>query len=335
MSSTSIRLRRALGATAATAAVLLAATGCGGGGSAGTAASVGTGRTEVSVAAHTGAPFSETKLAVEQVDSIRNTLPKAIRDSGELRIGVGALPAGFPPLAFVGTDQKSLTGAEPDLGRLVAGVLGLKPVLSNATWENLFVGFDSGRTDVGFADTADTEKRKEKYDFATYRKDDIAFEAKKGGSWKVASGKDIAGRTIAVGSGTNQEKILVDWNDANIKAGLPAATIKYFQNQSDTYLALTSGRIDAYLGPNPSIAYHVATSGQTETIGKFSGAGPTLQGLIAATTKKNSGLVQAYQAAINAVIADGSYAKVLQRWNVSNEAVAKSEINPPGLPLTT
>ena len=130
-------------------------------------------------------------------------------------------------------------------------------------------------------------------------------------------------------------RLLVDWNEANVKAGLPAATIKYFQSQPDTYLAPSSGRIDAYLGPNPSIAYHVRTGGQTETIGKFSGAGPTLQGLIAATTKKDNGLVQACQAALNAVIADGSYAKVLDRWNVSTEAVEKSELNPPGLPLTS
>ncbi len=44
-------------------------------------------------------------------------MPKEILDSGELTIGEGALPAGFPPLAFVGNDQKTLTGAEPDLGR--------------------------------------------------------------------------------------------------------------------------------------------------------------------------------------------------------------------------
>jgi len=37
---------------------------------------------------------------------------------------------------------------------------------------------------------------------------------------------------------------------------------------------------------------------------------------------------------LNAAIADGSYAKVLDRWNVASEAVEKSEINPPGLPIT-
>ncbi len=280
------------------------------------------------------ASASQDRVVAVKNEAAAALLPAKVRERGTLIVGAG-FGSGNPPLGFIADDNKTPIGIEVDLAYLVAGALGLTPEIQVTSWENLFLGIDSGKYDAGFSNITVTEKRKQKYDFATYRKDDIAFEAKKGSAWKIESGKDVAGKTIAVSSGTNQEKILVDWNEANIKAGLPAATIKYFSNQTDTYLALTSGRIDAYLGPNPSIAYHVKTSGQTETIGKFSGAGPTLQGLIAATTKKDDGLVQAYQAAINAVIADGSYAKVLSRWNVSTEAVEKSEINPPGLPLTS
>jgi polar amino acid transport system substrate-binding protein len=276
----------------------------------------------------------QNRVTTTKNDDAAALLPPRIRERGTLLIGAG-FGSGNPPLGFLADDNKTPIGLEIDVAHLVAGALGLTPEIQVTSWENLFIGLDSAKYDAGFSNITVTEKRKQKYDFATYRKDDIAFEAKKGGSWTIAGGRDVAGKTIAVGSGTNQEKILVDWNDANIKAGLPAATIKYFNNQTDTYLALSSGRIDAYLGPNPSIAYHVRTSGQTETIGKFSGAGPSLQGLIAATTKKDSGLVRAYQAALNAVIADGTYAKVLERWNVATEAVARSEINPPGLPLTS
>jgi polar amino acid transport system substrate-binding protein len=276
----------------------------------------------------------QNRVTTTKNDAAAALVPAKIRERGTLIVGAG-FGSGNPPLGFIADDNKTPIGIEVDLAYLVAEALGLKPEIQVTSWENLFLGIDSSKYDAGFSNITVTEKRKQKYDFATYRKDDIAFEARKGATWRIDSGKDVAGKTIAVGSGTNQEKILVDWNEANVKAGLPAATIKYFSNQPDTYLALTSGRIDAYLGPNPSIAYHVKTSGQTETIGKFSGAGPTLQGLIAATTKKNDGLVQAYQAAINAVIADGTYAKVLARWNVTNEAVQKSEINPPGLPLTS
>jgi polar amino acid transport system substrate-binding protein len=274
----------------------------------------------------------QNRVTTTRNEAAAALLPAKVRERGTLVIG-GTV--GSAPLGFVASDNKTPIGIEIDIAYLVADALGLKPDYQVTSWENLFVGLDSAKYDVGFANITVTEKRKQKYDFATYRKDDISFEAKKGGSWKVAEGKDIAGKTIAVGSGTNQEKILVDWNEANIKAGLPAASIKYFQSAADTYLALSSGRIDAYFGPNPNIAYHVKVGGQTETIGKFSGAGAKLQGLIAATTKKDSGLVKAFQAALDAAIADGSYAKVLDRWNVSSEAVEKSEINPPGLPITS
>jgi polar amino acid transport system substrate-binding protein len=291
---------------------------------------------QATAASDTGVNTSaeQNRVTTTRNEAAAALLPAKVRDRGTLVVGAG-FGSGSVPLGFYADDNKTPIGLEVDIAYLVAQALGLQPDIEVTSWENLFVGLDSAKYDVGFSNITVTEKRKQKYDFATYRKDDIAFEAKKGGTWRVAGAKDIAGKTIAVGSGTNQEKILVDWNEANLKAGLPAATIKYFQKNTDTYLALSSGRIDGYLGPNPSIAYHVKTSGETETIGKFSGAGPTLQGLIAATTKKDSGLVKAYQAAIDGVIADGSYAKVLDRWNVANEAVGKSEINPPGLPLTS
>ncbi|GHA78888.1 ABC transporter substrate-binding protein [Streptomyces termitum] len=260
-------------------------------------------------------------------------LPEAVRKRGTLVIGVSA--GSSPPLGFYATDDKTLIGVETDLATLVADALGLKPDFQVVSWENLFVGLDSGKFDAAFSNVTVTEERKDKYDFATYRLDDLAFEAKKGADWKVRGPEDVSGKRIAVGSGTNQEKILVDWSKENEKAGREGVDIAYFQNSTDYYLALQSGRIDAYLGPNPSAAYHVASAGQTEVIGTFSGAGAGLQGKIAAATKKDSGLVKAYAAALDHVIGNGSYAKVLERWGLSTEAVEKSEINPPGLPRTT
>ena len=152
------------------------------------------------------------------VAEIRAKVPKSILDSGKLVIGEGALPAGFPPLAYVGDDQKTLTGSEPDLGRLIAAVFGLQPEIDNATWDNLFVGIDSGKTDVGISNITDTEKRKEKYDFASYRQDNLGFEVLKSSPWEFADNyENLAGKTVAVGSGTNQEKILLEWQ-AKLKA---------------------------------------------------------------------------------------------------------------------
>ncbi|MEU8705811.1 ABC transporter substrate-binding protein [Streptomyces sp. NPDC048565] len=272
------------------------------------------------------------RIRGKKVDAVAARVPAAIRKRGTLRLGQSADSS--PPLGFYATDDKTRIGADIDLAILIADTLGLKPVSEQVSWENLFVGLDSSKFDAVLSNVTVTEERKEKYDFATYRLDNIAFEAKKGSDWKVKAPADVAGKTIAVSSGTNQEKILVDWSEENVKAGRKPVEIKYFQNITDYYIALQSGRIDAYLGPSPSANYHVATAGQSEVVGTLSGGGEGIQGKIAATTRKDSGLVEAYGAAIDHIIKDGSYAKVLKRWGLSNEAVKKSEINPPGLPKT-
>ncbi|KPH97210.1 ABC-type transporter, periplasmic subunit family 3 [Actinobacteria bacterium OK074] len=330
------RLHRGLTATAAVASLAAGLAACGGDSDAATT-SGGAASGTVTVGALSNGAAKETTVKVAEVKAISAELPKSIASSGELTIGVGALPAGSPPLAFVGSDQKTLTGAEPDLARLVATVLGLKPVVNNSTFENVFIGLDSGKNDVAFSNVTVTEERKKKYEFATYRQDNLAFVVPKKSTWNFDDDyENLAGQTVAVSAGTNQEKILLEWKAKLAKEG-KKLTVKYFQDANSIYLALAGGKIDSYFGPNPGIAYHNAqtagTPKATRTAGKFSGAGATLQGLIAATAKKDSGLAKPLADAINHLIKNGQYAKWLAAWNLSNEAVATSEVNPPGLPL--
>ncbi|GAA1610384.1 ABC transporter substrate-binding protein [Actinoplanes couchii] len=266
-------------------------------------------------------------------DAAAALLPADVAASGKLIIGVGAAGAGFPPLAFAADDNKTLIGSEPDVAAAIASTLGLEPVLENTSWENLFIGLDSGKFQLGASNITVTEERKLKYDFVTYRLDNLAWLAKKGSGLTITKAADIAGKKVAVGSGTNQEKILVEWAEEVKAAGLPEVEIKYYQTNQATFLALGSGQIDLYLGPSPAAAYQVATVGDAEIVGTYSGAGKDLQGLIALTTKKDNGLVKAYAAALDKLIASGDYGKILDRWNLANEAVQKAEVNPPGLPI--
>ncbi|MDQ0786665.1 ABC transporter substrate-binding protein [Streptomyces sp. B3I8] len=332
--------RRSLirGITAATAVASLATglAACGGDSDAATSTDTASSG-EVVIGKVSNGAAEQTSLEVTEVKSISAELPAAVRKSGKLEIGIGALPSGFPPLAYVGSDQKTLTGAEPDFGRLVAAVLGLRPEVKNLTWENMFVGIDSGKVDVAFSNVTDTEERKKKYEFASYRQDNLAFTVPKKSTWNFDNDyENLAGKTVAVSSGTNQEKILLEWKAKLAKEG-KKLTVKYFQTANSVYLALAGGRIDAYLGPNPGIAYHnrqvANTPDATRTAGTYSGAGAHLQGLIAATAKKGSGLAKPLADAIDHLIENGQYAKWLKAYNLSNEAVTTSEVNPPGLPL--
>ncbi|MGW2641833.1 transporter substrate-binding domain-containing protein [Streptomyces sp. NPDC001348] len=329
-------LIRGIAAATVVASLVTGLAACGGNSDAATstdAAKAG----EVVIGRVANGAAQQTTIKVSEVKAISAELPAAVRRGGKLEIGIGALPAGFPPLAYVGNDQKTLTGSEPDLGRLVAAVFGLKAEVKNSTWENLFVGIDSGKVDVAFSNVTDTEERKKKYEFASYRQDNLAFIVPKKSTWNFDGDyENLAGKTIAVGSGTNQEKILLEWKDKLAKEG-KKLTVKYFQDSTSTYLALNSGKVDASFGPNPGFAYHnrqvANTPNATRTAGTYSGAGASLQGLIAATAKKDSGLAKPLADAVNYLIKHGQYAEWLKAYNLSNEAVAKSEVNPPGLAL--
>ena len=198
--------RRTTLAVAASAALLSLVAACGGG-----SASDG-GDGTVTIGALSNGAAKESTIQVPAVDAIRNELPQQIRDAGVLNVGLGLLPAGSPPLGFTGTDDKTLTGVEPDLARAIGGVLGLKVKLTDATWENMFVGIDSGRTDVGISNITDTEERKKKYDFATYREDNLALETLASNPLTFTGDPQaLAGKRVYVGAGTNQEKILLQW----------------------------------------------------------------------------------------------------------------------------
>jgi polar amino acid transport system substrate-binding protein len=270
------------------------------------------------------------RVRAEKVDAIAALVPQAIRDRGQLVVGTTGTAG--PPLSFRADDDTTVIGVEPDVAQLVADVLGLELRLEPTSWENLFLSVESGQYDAGFSNITVTEERKDKYDFATYRVDTVSFEVRKDSQiQRIAEPKDVAGLTISVSSGTNQEEILLGWDEQNRAAGLAPVNFQYYQSTGDYYLALDSGRIDAYLGPNPTLAYHVAVGGTTKIVGSVSGGGD-ITADIAAMTRKDNGLVRALNEALNTVIQNGRYAEVLGRWNLASEAVPTSEINPPGLP---
>ena len=119
--------------------------------------------------------------------------PPTIRDAGTLVVGDHRLRL---PAAGVPRDRRQDADRQRARHR-AAGRRRARPEadLQNTSWENLFVGLDSGKFDAGSSNITVTEERKEKYDFVTYRLDNLAFEARKGDDWTVTEPKDIAGQT--------------------------------------------------------------------------------------------------------------------------------------------
>jgi polar amino acid transport system substrate-binding protein len=239
--------------------------------------------------------------------------------------------AGRFPFGGYASDTKTVIGSEPDIAQLVADSLGLKLDIVPTSWADWPLGVSSGKFDAVISNVTVTEQRKEKFDFSTYRKDLLGFYVRKDNPLVVREPKDVAGLKIIVSSGTNQEQILLRWNESNVKAGLKPIEAQYYDDDVVLYLALESGRADAYLGPNALLSFKAAREGKTRLAGNFSGGWPVLAE-IAVTTRKGAGLADAITRAINAQIGNGNYAKALARWNLAAEAIEESRTNPPGLP---
>jgi len=232
-----------------------------------------------------------------------------------------------PPLTVFADDNKTLIGSEADIARLVADSLGLELNVVPTSWEDWPLGVASGKYDAAISNITVTQARKAKFDFATYRKDSLGFYVKTASPIKqIQQASDIAGLRIIVGSGTNQERILLRWNEENRAAGREAAKPIYLTDDASGNLYIQSGRADVVFGPQSVAAYKAALNGTTKVVG----LGPK-KTWVATTSKKGNGLVLALQAAINGAIARGEYQQVLARWGEQGEGVDTSQVNPPGV----
>lgn len=257
-------------------------------------------------------------------------LPEAYADVDTLTIAVSAYVA---PLSFLADDEKTPIGNETDIAHLIGDALGKDVQLEVKAWADWPLALQSGDVDATIANVTVTEERKELFDFSSYRVDQLGWLVQADSEiTEIDEAADVAGLTVAVGSGTNQEKILLAWDEANQAEGLEPVNIEYFENDGDTTLALQSGRIDATFGPNATSAYKAAVAPQDfKVVGIVNGGWPDTAQIAAATLKGND-LAPAITAAINHAIEDGSYDKVLERWGLTDEAVTESETNPAGLP---
>lgn len=291
--------------------------------------------------ASTPAAESTGNVATEDIVWVRLDEPvaeavAALEASGFEPIEPGKLTiahsAYLPPLGYIPEGKTDAAGTEPNIGALVADALGLEYNPVTVAWADWPLGIQSGKYDLITSNVTVTEERKELYDFASYRVDLLGFYVKADSDIeKIEEAADISGLKIVVGSGTNQEQVLLTWNAELEAAGEEPAELVYFDDNAAAVLALQSGRVDATFGPNATAAWSARETGDTRLVGVVPGGWP-LTANIAAATAKGNGLIDAVAVALNAIIDGGQYDEVLEIWGLESERVERSEINPPGLP---
>jgi L-cystine transport system substrate-binding protein len=161
-----------------------------------------------------------------------------IKDAGEIKIG---LEGTYPPFSFV-DDSGKLTGFEVEFSEALAKELGVKVKLQTTPWAGILAALESKRLDAVVNQVTISEERKKKYDFSepyTVSGIQALVLTKKAAGLKIKSAADLGGRKVGVGLGTNYEQ----W----VKANVPTADVRTYEDDPTKFQDLRVGRIDAIL----------------------------------------------------------------------------------------
>ncbi|PPS70195.1 MULTISPECIES: ABC transporter substrate-binding protein [Streptomyces] len=271
------------------------------------------------------APTDDPVAAVRTVDSVAALLPADVRTSGKLRIGSSV---GFPPGAYYPNGPgKAPAGQDIDIADAVAKVLGVKLDRQDASFETILPALGSGKYDVGTGNFGVTTQRLKTVDFVTYIDDGQGFAVKKGSTAvrkKVTDLTQLCGLTIGTGAGTTFESTLAAQKDICAKAGKKPYEVKVYSENGATLTALQQGRIDVIMSTINGLRYQAAQpAAQTTFLGEYHRLD------VGFAFKKGSPLTKAFRAAVDELIKDGTYARILKKWGTSASAIDASRINPP------
>jgi len=303
-------------AAAALAAFLLA--GCG---ADPVPAAPAAGASAVAAASH------DVVSGVRKVDAVAALLPEDVRKSGTLRLG-GAV--GTPPSAFYPDPaKKSPAGLDVDIADAVGKVLGVTVRREDAAFETILPALGSGKYDVGTGNFGVTTARLKTIDFVTYIDDGQGFAVRKDDTrlQQVTDLVQLCGLTIGTGAGTTFETTLDARKNVCADAGRKPYEVRAFSDNGAVLTGLQQGRIDVVMSTINGLRHQAAQpAAGTRFLGEFHRLD------VGFAFRKGSPLTPAFQGAVNQLIKDGTYARILQKWGTEDSAVTASQISPPEHP---
>ncbi|MFV5997074.1 ABC transporter substrate-binding protein [Streptomyces sp. NPDC056231] len=287
---------RSLRCLAALAVLALAATACGrssqGDAPSGSASQTTTGRTAAEL------------------------LPAQYRQKGVLRV---ATAVGYPPMEMYAPGTTRLTGVDPDLAKAIAQRLKLKLELTNAAFDGLIPGLESGRFDLVMSSMTDSAQRRQAVDFVDYFRTGGVVMTKKGNPQGINSLADLCGKTVVLAKGSSNLQIGEEQN-AKCREKM---RISQSEDAPTGLLQLDSGRAVATIVDYPVAKMFTKKSNAYEVLPEQYGTAPW--GIAAA--KSQAGLRDAVHKALQELIDDGAYKKILDTWGVGDSAVPAATVN--------
>jgi polar amino acid transport system substrate-binding protein len=218
-----------------------------------------------------------------------------IRKSGTL---VVASEGKFAPFNFV--ENGKLAGFEIDIANAIAQKMGLKTEWKTMSFDGLLVGLAQDRWDMVIASHGITEERAKAVTFANPHYCTGGVIISKDG--RIRTAQDLTGKVVAVQTGTTYYD--------NAKK-LPVKEVKNFPQDASARAALETGHVDAWVTDKfVARASLAATPGTSLKTGDYL----FVERIAAAVAKGNTGLAGEVNKALQAILADGTYAAISKKW---------------------
>jgi polar amino acid transport system substrate-binding protein len=217
-------------------------------------------------------------------------------------------------------DGTTPVGMDIDLANAIGAVLGAKIDLQNTSFDSLIPGLVAGRYDLTVSAMIDNSKRQAQVDFVDFITDASGFAVQKGSDLTDLSLDTACGHTIGVIRGGVEEGYLTE---QQAKCGDNKIDIQVFQQLQQAVLAVASGRIEALLGDKLQNGYLAA---QPDAKVVESG-GPVGEAPVGMALPKDSKLVPVVQQALQKLIDDGTYGKILDKYGASGGALTTATVN--------
>lgn len=300
-------LRATLTVSAVTALSALALSACSDPGS---TSNAGNNNSSAS-ASSSSSSATTTTWGLKPVDSVASLVPAEFKGK-TIQNGVYN---DFAPQDFEENGQ--LVGIQPDIVLALGEVMGVKVNnVSVGTFDSLIPGLSSGRYDISSADFGVTKARLGQVDFVSEFAVGTSFATKNGSGITIDGASDLCGHTVGVLSGSY---FIDQVNKASAdcaKAGKAAVTLQTYPDDGARLLAVTNGRSEVTATTTDAMAYAIKSQSLPLTLQKF-----VYQPLeLGIALKKGSSLGPAMQAAMKEIVSDGTYAKILAKWGVSDIA---------------
>lgn len=252
-------------------------------------------------------------------------VPAAMRQAGVLRV---AGDASFPPFYYLDADSQ-YRGFDIDVTTNIASILKLKPEYTNIATDGLIAGLQAHRFDIGVSALIDTPVREKILDFVEYYRAFSSLLVRKGNPDGITP-TTICGKPVAVGKGTAAAVTELPYlSNQCVTGGKPEIKAMVYPTYPAGVLAISDGRVPAgltLLPINRWIEDH--SNGGLVDGGVLPGS--LMIGL--GVPKGEDQFEQALVAAVDQLIQNGTYRKLLMKWNILQQPLEKSSINHPTAP---